>query len=1090
MLLLLVITFFFSLPKVSIENTYAKEPELDNIMADPYYMLLGSDIAYDYFSSSIGESLEEVYYHKDKLDTYSRTWKIIEFDEVLLDYGIEEFSAVALEDEFNNIMIAFRGSDSLMADWSEHVASIVGGIIPINTEYGLIYRHPQSEAAYEFVKKVDQKVKEKNKEARYFITGHSLGGHLAQYATYKMNEEINIIQTTTFNSLIIVKNPTDKAKNLKVNNFIIYGEFLNTAASISGYEHLGTTEEFKAGGLLDDTFTLHGIKNFYELNDQRFVKKHPNNPQEVLSGFIFVKVNDEEKLPLYSFKTEASAKFQLFKDGNLVREDDGVSYSFNKGELGEGNLTSGNYTIKVQAEGFEDFEESIYLDAEKNTKIDINLTPKYTADYYLNLAKVYSQSKRDNDALIAINKSIELSPTKEALIERIKYTINLNKCSSASILAKEFKSQYPGSIEKYEELLSAISDKFNSKTCVVEPLTNQGTLYKLWDSPYGGTLRAIGEDNQLYFTGHTDLVASDNKVTKTLAKVDWGLSDAFSGGHYTASVALGANSRVYAGLNGKIKSYNLNLKDEKVIQIQGSPAPITIGDDGKVYVTTSSGMLYVISSDFSDIKSYKFGDHWNVTSPTVASGGAIYVGSGSKLHAIKPDLSGEEWKAIDFKNIENYTSKISTPVIGKDNIAYVAGENSLIAVSPDGTVIGTHKFPSDWDVSKPVIASDGTVYTAIKPWSTNPYIAAYSSDLKYLENRYEFERKSFWAGITEPLLDNNDNLLVTKHEDMLSSVKNNTLIYINPREHSMKSYIADSVISLPENFEKDGIFYITKKTGMEALSVGQRIDNVAPVVEGIQDVTIALNEQFDTKRNVTAIDNIDGDITNLIVIEGKVDTTKVGTYEIIYKVADKAGNVTVIKRKVTVKSGVQSIPLLVNDITNISTLVSGQAKPGTVVTMKQGNTIVGQAFVVEDGTFRISLISPRAGTEFQFIAEDNSGNVSKEVTVTVIDILGLENYFAWKPDQVVDMNKDWTIYFNHEIDEDTINSDSIYVHYNQQKVEGVKLIVSDDRKSIKVLAPLKGYESGKTYFLYIEDEVLSASGESLNKAIKLKFLVK
>lgn len=65
--------------------------------------------------------------------------------------------------------------------------------------------------------------------------------------------------------------------------------------------------------------------------------------------------------------------------------------------------------------------------------------------------------------------------------------------------------------------------------------------------------------------------------------------------------------------------------------------------------------------------------------------------------------------------------------------------------------------------------------------------------------------------------------------------------------------------------------------------------NTAPVLTGVTNKTIKLNEKFDSKAGVTASDKEDGDLTSKIIIEGTVDTTKAGTYTLVYKVKDSKG---------------------------------------------------------------------------------------------------------------------------------------------------------------------------------------------------------
>ena len=50
----------------------------------------------------------------------------------------------------------------------------------------------------------------------------------------------------------------------------------------------------------------------------------------------------------------------------------------------------------------------------------------------------------------------------------------------------------------------------------------------------------------------------------------------------------------------------------------------------------------------------------------------------------------------------------------------------------------------------------------------------------------------------------------------------------------------------------------------------------------------------------TAVDDIDGDITDKVVVSGSVNSTVVGTQTISYSVADRAGNSASVTRTVIV----------------------------------------------------------------------------------------------------------------------------------------------------------------------------------------------
>ena len=73
-----------------------------------------------------------------------------------------------------------------------------------------------------------------------------------------------------------------------------------------------------------------------------------------------------------------------------------------------------------------------------------------------------------------------------------------------------------------------------------------------------------------------------------------------------------------------------------------------------------------------------------------------------------------------------------------------------------------------------------------------------------------------------------------------------------------------------------------------------------PVIEGIEDVEIHVGESIDLKEGVKATDDIEGDITSRLIINGQVDNQTPGVYEIMYTVSDKDGNTTQQMRTITV----------------------------------------------------------------------------------------------------------------------------------------------------------------------------------------------
>lgn len=76
-----------------------------------------------------------------------------------------------------------------------------------------------------------------------------------------------------------------------------------------------------------------------------------------------------------------------------------------------------------------------------------------------------------------------------------------------------------------------------------------------------------------------------------------------------------------------------------------------------------------------------------------------------------------------------------------------------------------------------------------------------------------------------------------------------------------------------------------------------------PVIMVSQDAfSISEGDHFDIDQHVSAIDNKDGDISHLVVIEGSVNTNAAGTYSLVIRVSDEAGNEATRLVNVTVEA--------------------------------------------------------------------------------------------------------------------------------------------------------------------------------------------
>ena len=68
-------------------------------------------------------------------------------------------------------------------------------------------------------------------------------------------------------------------------------------------------------------------------------------------------------------------------------------------------------------------------------------------------------------------------------------------------------------------------------------------------------------------------------------------------------------------------------------------------------------------------------------------------------------------------------------------------------------------------------------------------------------------------------------------------------------------------------------------------------DTTAPEISGVKNLSVTVGNTPDYLKGVTAADDVDGDVTDKITVDSSaVDVYKAGTYKVIYKVADAAGN--------------------------------------------------------------------------------------------------------------------------------------------------------------------------------------------------------
>lgn len=126
-----------------------------------------------------------------------------------------------------------------------------------------------------------------------------------------------------------------------------------------------------------------------------------------------------------------------------------------------------------------------------------------------------------------------------------------------------------------------------------------------------------------------------------------------------------------------------------------------------------------------------------------------------------------------------------------------------------------------------------------------------------------------------------------------------------------------------------GLFIVKKKLYEVVLTV---VDDVAPTIDEVKDITIYENEEVDLLKDIQVSDNSHDEVK--IEVKGAYDWAKKGEYPLVYEATDKVGNVTTKEFTLTVKEKEVVEPKIVNP--NTSNVVVGTTSKGYTIEKKNG----------------------------------------------------------------------------------------------------------------------------------------------------------
>jgi mannosyl-glycoprotein endo-beta-N-acetylglucosaminidase len=89
----------------------------------------------------------------------------------------------------------------------------------------------------------------------------------------------------------------------------------------------------------------------------------------------------------------------------------------------------------------------------------------------------------------------------------------------------------------------------------------------------------------------------------------------------------------------------------------------------------------------------------------------------------------------------------------------------------------------------------------------------------------------------------------------------------------------------------------------------------------------------------------------------------------------------------------------------------------------------------------------------------------------------------------INSNKEWTVKFNRNLDEDTVNTENIVVLDKYKNTVPVSVTLGSDSKTILISPKVAGYDPGEEYELVISKNVKSSFGDTLGSDVTLKFTI-
>ena len=170
--------------------------------------------------------------------------------------------------------------------------------------------------------------------------------------------------------------------------------------------------------------------------------------------------------------------------------------------------------------------------------------------------------------------------------------------------------------------------------------------------------------------------------------------------------------------------------------------------------------------------------------------------------------------------------------------------------------------------------------------------------IKDISETMEYGDRINYETILEKFVESNE---LAENSTIQIEVNNEIL---NPSEEYVFQSIENTIVKITITCDK---FSFLKQYVISQKEITlEVVDTKMPVISGVQDIEITKGDTIDLTANITAKDEVDGDLE--IQIEGDFDPNTVGTYTLTVKAVDKNQNETTESFTVTVKEKPVVVP--------------------------------------------------------------------------------------------------------------------------------------------------------------------------------------